>query len=285
MPELPEVETISRQLNEKLAGKKILGANILNAGSFVGVKNDLVGQTISNIDRRAKVIRIALSNGKYLIFHLKMTGQLIFIDHNFRIAGGHADHDWHTELPNSHTRIIFDFGNKQKLYFNDLRKFGWAKVVTKDEMDLYFSKYGPEPLPELDLNNLKSRAARMGRSAIKKFIMDQGVVSGIGNIYADEILFASKIHPRRLVSTITAAEWDKIAENTKDILELAISEGGTTDSDYVNADGKKGGMQDYLQVYHHTGEGCPEGCGGTIERIVVGGRGTHFCPVCQKETT
>jgi len=283
MPELPEVETIARGLHANLAGKEIVGFNVLNEGSFVGPKNQVIGQTITSVDRRAKVLRISLESSKYLLFHLKMTGQLIYIDRNKRIAGGHADHDWHAVLPNNHTRIIFDFGNDQKLYFNDMRMFGWCKLVTKDEMETYLSGYGPEPLPHIDLANLRARALRMPRSAIKKFIMDQKVISGIGNIYADETLYASHIHPRRLVSSITEAEWQSLASNTERILKQAVEMGGTTDSDYVNADGKKGGMQDYLLVYHHAGEPCPEGCGGEIERIVVGGRGTHFCPTCQKE--
>lgn len=284
MPELPEVETIAKQLNANLAGKEIVGLSVRNASSFAGKINDIVGQKITSIDRRAKVLIISLANGKYLLFHLKMTGQLIYIDHAKRIAGGHADHDWHAELPNNHTRIIFDLGNERKLYFNDLRKFGWAKVMTKRDMDDYLSKYGPEPLPKINLTKLKERAQKMKNSAIKKFLMDQSVISGIGNIYADETLFASRIHPKRLVGSITDMEWVEIAKKAEQILTLAISKGGTTDSDYVNAYGEKGGMQDYLAVYHKAGEPCPRDCGGKIEKIVVGGRGTHFCPVCQKES-
>lgn len=283
MPELPEVETIAKQLNANLAGKKIVGLSVLNAKSFWGKRSEVVGQTIVSISRRAKVLIVTLSNGKHLIIHLKMTGQLIYIDHNKRIAGGHADHDWHTELPNKHTRAVFDFGRDKKLYFNDLRKFGWIKLVTKAEMEDYFTKYGPEPLPKVDLKYLKSRAERMSKSAIKKFLMDQSVIAGIGNIYADETLYASRIHPKRLVGGLTDSEWQKIAENIQNILKLAIKKGGTTDNDYVNAYGKKGGMQDFLAVYHHTGDPCPAKCGGTIERTIVGGRGTHFCPRCQKE--
>ena len=283
MPELPEVETIAKQLNANLAGKEIVGLNVRNASSFAGKKEDIIGQKITSIARRAKVLIISLTNSRYLLFHLKMTGQLIYIDHAKRIAGGHADHDWHAELPNSHTRIIFDFGDEQKLYFNDLRKFGWAKVMTKPEMDDYLDKYGPEPLPKIDIEGLKARALRMKNSAIKKFLMDQSVISGIGNIYADETLFASRIHPKRLVGSITDKEWTEIAKNAEKILTLAVAKGGTTDSDYVNAYGQKGGMQDYLAVYHKVGEPCPNSCGGTIERTVVGGRGTHFCPRCQKE--
>lgn len=283
MPELPEVETIARGLHASLAGKEIVGLSVRNASSFVGKQKDIVGQKVKSVGRRAKVLIFELSNGKYLLFHLKMTGQLIYIDHAKRIAGGHADHDWHAELPNTHTRIIFDFGTDRKLYFNDLRKFGWARVMTTAEMDDYLAKYGPEPLPVFDLENLKERARRKPRSAIKKFLMDQNVIAGIGNIYADETLFAARIHPKRLVGSISDAEWQKIADEAQRILKLAIAKGGTTDSDYVNVNGQKGGMQDYLAVYHQAGEPCPRACGGTIERTIVGGRGTHFCPICQKE--
>jgi len=283
MPELPEVETIAIQLHVSLAGKKIVGLNVLNPKSFVGKETDVVGHKIISIHRRAKVLVFELSNGKFMLFHLKMTGQLIYVDNSRRIVGGHADHDWHAVLPNQHTRIIFDLGKDQTLFFNDMRKFGWCKVMTIAEVGEYFTKYGPEPLPKVDISYLETRALRMKSSAIKKFLMDQNVISGIGNIYADETLFASRIHPKRLVSSLTDAEWKCIADNAERILKLAISKGGTTDSDYVNAYGKKGGMQDYLAVYHHTGEPCPNKCGGVIERIVVGGRGTHFCPSCQKE--
>lgn len=285
MPELPEVETIARGLQANLAGKQIVGFTVLNEGSFVGAKGEVLGQKIVQIDRRAKVLRISLGSGKYLLFHLKMTGQLIYIDKQKRIAGGHADHDWHAELPNSHTRIIFDFGEGRTLFFNDMRMFGWCKLVSKEEMDTYLSSYGPEPLPHIDMASLRARALRMPRSMIKKFIMDQKVISGIGNIYADETLFASRVHPKRLVGSITDKEWAVLVKNTERILTQAVAMGGTTDSDYVNADGKKGGMQDYLLVYHHAGEPCPGSCEGTIKRIVVGGRGTHYCPNCQKETT
>lgn len=284
MPELPEVETITKQLSQVLAGKQIVGLSVLYGKSFAGDEAAVIGKRIKGVSRRAKVAIFTLDNGIYLLFHLKMTGQLIYIDHENRIAGGHADHDWHAELPNKHTRIIFDFGNEQKLYFNDMRKFGWCRLLTKVELDKYLADYGPEPLTaNFNVNYLKSRAAKVPKAAIKKLLMDQGVVAGIGNIYADETLYAAHIHPLRPAGSITDAEWQSIVGKAKRILAFAVSKGGTTDSNYVNAYGKKGGMQDFLQVYHHAGEPCPSSCGGKIEKIVVGGRGTHFCPTCQKE--
>jgi formamidopyrimidine-DNA glycosylase len=284
MPELPEVETITKQLSRVLADKKIVGLSVLYGKSFQGKKTEVINQKVMTVTRRAKIIIIALENGKFLLFHLKMTGQLIYINHNKRIAGGHADHDWHAELPNKHTRIIFDFGNDQKLYFNDMRKFGWCRLLTRVGLDEYLKQYGPEPLgPGFTLGYLKSRAERSGKMAIKKFLMDQTIIAGIGNIYADETLFAARIHPLRPAGTITDLEWQKIIKEAKRILAFAVTKGGTTDSDYVNAYGKKGGMQDFLKVYHHTDKECPNKCGGKIEKIKVGGRGTHFCPTCQKE--
>jgi formamidopyrimidine-DNA glycosylase len=284
MPELPEVETITKQLGNMLAGKTIVGLSVLNGNSFTGRKEEVVGHKIISVTRRAKIAIIALDNDKFLLFHLKMTGQLIYVDHKQRVAGGHADHDWHAELPNSHTRIIFDFGNEEKLYFNDMRKFGWCRVLNKNVLDAFLAGYGPEPLSSaFTPEYLKSRADRMKKIVIKKFLMDQSIVAGIGNIYADETLYAAKIHPLRPVGTISDLEWQRVVKESKRILAFAITKGGTTDSDYVNAYGKKGGMQDFLKVYHHAGEPCPSGCGGKIEKIVVGGRGTHFCPACQKE--
>ncbi len=284
MPELPEVETITKQLGSVLAGKTIVGLSVLYGKSFQGKKTEVIGQKVKTVSRRAKLAIIALENEKFLLFHLKMTGQLILVGHNKRIAGGHADHDWHAELPNKHTRIIFDFGNDQKLYFNDMRKFGWCKLLTKSELNEYLASYGPEPLDSgFTLEYLKSKAVGSSKTAIKKFLMDQSIIAGIGNIYADETLYAARIHPLRSAGSITDVEWQRIVKEAKRILAFAVTKGGTTDSDYVNAYGKKGGMQDFLKVYHHAGEPCPGGCGGKIEKIVVGGRGTHFCPACQKE--
>ena len=284
MPELPEVQTIANQLERELAGKEIVGLVVHNAKSFVGKRSDVISQKIINITRRAKVLTIKLSNKKWLLIHLKMTGQLIYVNEEIRIAGGHPDHDWHANLPNNHTRLTFEFADGSELFFNDIRKFGWCKVMGEEEMSTYFEKYGPEPLPKINLEYLKEKAVKMNKSAIKRFLMDQGVIAGIGNIYADEILFASQVHPERTAGSITDTEWQKIALNTEDILSFAIEMGGTTDSDYVNAYGVRGGMQDHLKVYHRTGEPCLKKCGGAVERIIVGGRSTHFCPNCQKES-
>lgn len=284
MPELPEVETIKRGLSERIIGKKILDIAIDNQKSFLGEPKDVIGLEIIDVQRRAKLIRIRLSNGLNLLFHLKLTGQLIVIDHNERFAGGHPSHDWHAELPNSNTRITFALSDNIKLFFNDMRKFGWCKVLKDDEVEAIYQKdYGFEPLDKgFTTEYLLSKAKRIPNRNIKQFLMDQTIAAGMGNIYTDETLFEAKISPLKKIKDITLPEWQKIIASAIKVLKLGIKHGGTTDSDYVNVDGQKGGMQNYLNVYHQTGKPCPNNCGGTVKRIVVGGRGTHYCPVCQR---
>lgn len=284
MPELPEVETIRKGLAKRIVGEKIVDVDILNAKSFQGEKDQVVGQTIDEILRRAKLVQIKLGNGKNLLFHLKLTGQLIVIDHNERFAGGHPSHDWHAKLPNSNTRIVFDFGNQLKMYFNDMRKFGWCKVLDDDQVAAIYEKdYGLEPLDrDFTPEYLIGKGKRLGGRNIKQFLMDQTIAAGMGNIYTDEALFDAKVSPLRKVRDISMVEWRQLIVSMRKVLELGLKYGGTTDSDYVDSEGKKGGMQNHLKVYHQTGTQCSCGCGGKVERIVVGGRGTHFCPNCQK---
>jgi formamidopyrimidine-DNA glycosylase len=297
MPELPEVETIKLGLEKRIVGKTIADVEICNAKSFQGDKSKVESYKVESIKRRAKVIALELSSGYYLLFHLKMTGQLIYIDRNDkRFAGGHPDHNClpadakeqllqtgHAKLPNSTTAIVFNFGDNTHLYFNDMRKFGWCKVLTDEQIEKIFNEeYGPEPFDkEFTPEYLMSRAMKIPSRKIKQFLTDQTIIAGIGNIYADESLFDARISPLRKVKDIHLSEWKKLIQSILMVLEKAIKYGGTTDSDYVDAEGKKGGMQNHLKVYHKTGLPCPAGCGGVIERITVGGRGTHFCPACQ----
>lgn len=283
VPELPEVETIKIGLSKKIIGKTISDIEIKNPKSFQGEAKEVVGSKVTDIERRAKLLRFKLSNNLNLLFHLKLTGQLIVIDHNKRFAGGHPSHDWHAKLPNSNTRIIFDLSSNVKLYFNDLRKFGWCKVLNdKDVEEIYKNDYGLEPFDKnFTVEYLLNHAKKIPNRNAKQFLMDQKIASGMGNIYTDETLFEAKLSPTRKVKDITIFEWKKLIESMKIILNRGLKYGGTTDSDYVNAEGKSGGMQDYLKVYHRTGEEC-FGCKGMVKRMVIGGRGTHYCPECQK---
>lgn len=297
MPELPEVETIRRGLQKRIVSKKIIGIEIRVSKNFVGDKEIVLGQRVVDVVRRAKVVAIKLENNNNLLFHLKMTGQLVFrqssvagsqsINHKLQtadqFAGGHPDHNWHAKLPNNTTATVFTFNDESKLFFNDLRKFGWCKILSNDKLQQIFDdEYGPEPFdPKFNAEYLMLTASKIPNRKFKQFLLDQSIIAGIGNIYADEIAFDVSIMPDRKVKDISLSEWKKIVESTRKILELAISHGGTTDSDYVNADGEKGGMQDYLKVYRKTGLLCPGDCGGVIKRMSIGGRGTHFCPKCQ----
>jgi formamidopyrimidine-DNA glycosylase len=196
MPELPEVETIKIGLATKITGCRIEKIDVETEKSFQGKVKDVTGTTILSVERRAKTIRIKLSNCLYLLFHLKMTGQLIYIEDNSRFAGGHPSHDWHDNLPNKHTRITFIFHNGSKLFFNDLRKFGWCRVVNEEELAEIDNKFGPEPFSNtLNSEYLVKRAARMPQKTVKQFIMDQEILAGVGNIYADESLFLAGILP------------------------------------------------------------------------------------------
>lgn len=289
MPELPEVETIKRGLTKRLDGKTITDIDILNAKSFIGDKSKVIKSKVESIERRAKIIRIKLSNESNLLFHLKMTGQMIY-EHSMKndreavdFAGGHPSHDWHAKLPNSNTRIIFTFNDQSKLFFNDMRKFGWCKVLTNKEVEAIYKKdYGREPLDEkFTVEYLLEKAQNIPNRNIKQFLMDQTIAAGMGNIYTDETLFDAKISPLRKVKNIKMSEWRQLILSMQKVLKLGIRYGGTTDSDYVNAEGKRGGMQDHLNVYHQTGRPCSANCGGVVKRIVIGGRGTHFCPACQ----
>lgn len=288
MPELPEVETIKIGLSKKIVGKTINDVEIKNAKSFQGEPADIIGKKIINIERRAKLIRIKLSNDLNLLIHLKLTGQLIYrqTTNSQRLtadfAGGHASHDWHAKLPNANTRIVFIFSDDAKLFFNDLRKFGWVKVLKSAAIARVFDEsFGVEPFSkEFNIQYLIMRAQKIPNRNIKQFLTDQKIIAGIGNIYADESLFDAGVMPNRKIKDIKLSEWQKIRESILKILKLGIKYGGTTDSDYVNAEGKKGGMQDHLKVYHRTGKPC-FGCSGVVHRTTIASRGTHYCPKCQ----
>lgn len=237
-----------------------------------------------------------MENNTALIFHLKMTGQLIWEkcegEKSFclrnRKGGGHPDGAWLEKLPNKHTRAIFYFDDESVLYFNDIRRFGWIKVIQRSKIKdqnygALFNNIGVEPLEgELAPEYLAEMAKRYPNRKIKQFIMDQSIIAGVGNIYADESLFEAKIKPVRLASKVTKKEWEKLIIAIQEVLKQAIDFGGSSSENFVDAFGKQGEAHEHLKVYRKTGQKCPNDCGGAIERIVIGGRGTHFCPKCQK---
>ncbi len=290
MPELPEVETIRRGLELGLTSQTIKSVEILWYKSFP-VPADLIqqivrGATVRHLDRRAKVLIIELDNDYSMLFHLKMTGQLVLEKADGeRFAGGHPTKSMRDSLPDRSTKVIFDLESGDRLYFNDFRKFGWIKLVPTAEIgyDPLVARLGPEPLSiDFTLAGFRQQLNRHKGSAIKPTILDQSTVSGVGNIYADESLHMARIHPLRLSGSLTTAESKRLFEAIKTIIALGIEHGGTSFSAYVNALGGKGDYLEHARVFRREGQACPV-CGTIINKIRVAGRGTHFCPKCQLE--
>jgi len=287
MPELPEVETIKNGLKDKIVGRTIKGVEVRVAKIFQGNVKLISGAKVKSVERRAKMLVVGLSNGYSLLVHLKMTGQLVFDsqkgDKSKRVAGGHPSDDWVKDLPSKFTHMIFNFTDGSVLYFNDLRKFGYIKVYKTDELKglKVLEDLGPEPFTmELTVNYLLRAMARRPRLKIKQLLMDQAVISGVGNIYADEALFCAGILPLRPCREVSKSELGKIIECIKKVLTTALKYRGSSENAYVDVEGRKGEMQKHFQVYQQTGRKCPR-CGGVVKRTVVGGRGTHYCPECQ----
>ena len=288
MPELPEVETVKRGLQRLIVGRKIVSVNHDNPKSFpnaaADVKNFLVNADVSEVRRRAKVLLIDLSTNYTLVIHLKMTGQLVFVDDNSRFGAGHPNDSLINNLPDKSTRVTFDFTDGSHLYFNDQRKFGWVRLLPTPEVPNidFMKKVGPEPL-EADFTAMEfiSRFKRRPRTSIKAAILDQTVIAGVGNIYADESLWGAKIHPKRLVESITDQEFKDLYTEVRAVMNLSIEKGGSTNRNYVNAEGKKGSYMDFARVFRREGLPCPR-CGTEIIKIKVAGRGTHICPHDQR---
>jgi formamidopyrimidine-DNA glycosylase len=289
MPELPEVETIRAGLAKLLPGKVVKDVWYDWDKSFPNAPADvarfLVGSTIEKVRRRAKVLIVELSGGWALIIHLKMTGQLVFVSDKKRFGAGHPSKELVGELPAKTTHVVIDFTDGSKLFFNDQRKFGWMRLMPAIEIPEidFFKKVGPEPLDDdFTVDRFIERLMRRKNSNIKAVLLDQTVIAGVGNIYADESLWGAKIHPATLVSKVPKAKLVMLYNSLRDVLQLSIQKGGSTDKNYVDAEGKKGSYLSYANVFRKEGQPCPR-CGTPIEKIRVAGRGTHFCPHCQKD--
>lgn len=287
MPELPEVETVRRGLSELIIGKQILSATSDTPKSFpntaADVRQFMIDAKVTAVRRRAKVLLIDLSSDYSLVIHLKMTGQLVYVDEQARFGAGHPNDSLVNALPDKSTRVTMSFNDDSKLFFNDQRKFGWVKLLpTAEIVNLPFmQKVGPEPLDlHFTAKQFRERFTRRARTSIKAAILDQSVVAGVGNIYADESLWGAKIHPKRLVGSITDAEFELLYTDVRAVMNLSIEKGGSSNRNYVNAEGKRGSYMDFANVFRREGLPCPR-CGTTIEKLRVAGRGTHICPFCQ----
>lgn len=289
MPELPEVETIRRDLARKLKGRCIRSVTVgpakVTTPRGAAFQRLVAGAVVRGVRRRGKLLLfdLALSRGvaAMMLVHLKMTGQLVLTHKQKLIFGGHAIVGV-SRVPNKYTHVTFHFTNADTLYFNDLRRFGYVKLVKPEEAKRVESTYGVEPLARaFTLSAFELVLRRRSRTTIKAALLDQRGVAGIGNIYADEACFRAHVKPSRRVATLSAAEQRSLWQAIKSVLVLSIKYRGTSFNTYVDAAGKTGGFWSHRFVYGRGGEQCRR-CGTVLKRIVVVGRGTVYCANCQK---
>lgn len=313
MPELPEVETVRSGLSRLIVKKIIRSISHDNPKSFPNplseVEQFALGGRVVAVRRRAKVLMIDLSSDYTFVVHLKMTGQLVWIDNtsrqasfrgrgdddgltssssggvspSLRFGAGHPNSSLVGELPDKSTRVVIEFNDGSHLYFNDQRKFGWMRLmptISVPEID-FMKRVGPEPLEDAFTGEvLFERLQRRKNTGIKAAILDQSVLAGVGNIYADESLWGARLHPAIPVKNLTKKQVNLLASEIKYVLNLAIEKGGSTDRNYLDAEGKKGSYLSFARVFRREGQACTR-CGSVIEKTRVAGRGTHVCPLCQ----
>jgi len=252
-------------MGRQFTGVRVGWENLVATPSVEEFEQGLAGQRILGLKRRGKYLVFALSGGGSLIIHLRMTGRLMIVNSDDEL--------------DKHDHLIFELDDGRELRFNNMRKLG--RVYLVDDEDEIVGKLGPEPL-DADFTPADFAALLSGRRGkIKSLLLNQQFMAGVGNIYADEALFAARVHPERLADTLTAGEIECLYHAIRQVLAQGIQNRGTTFSDYLDADGKKGRNQENLRVFRRASQPCPR-CRTPIERTVVGGRGTYFCPRCQK---
>jgi len=282
MPELPEVETIRRQLKEVLVGKTISKIEVLRAKSFAGDPKSLIGRKIKDIQRKSKVIEVSFEDHEKMVtVHLKMTGQLVFVDGEMRVSGGHPTADWVNGLHSKHTRVVWTFDDGSKLFFNDMRVFGWMKLVERTQ-ELKNSRYQvPDVIDKDFTEDYLFNVLKRSKKAVKLVLLDQDKVGGLGNIYVCDALFLAGIRPDRRTESLNKSEVMRLHKAIVKVINLGIKFGGASLSNYVDVSGLGGTYQDHFLVYKREGEKCLN-CNEIIRKIKLGGRGTFFCPSCQK---
>jgi formamidopyrimidine-DNA glycosylase len=288
MPELPEVETVVRQLEPEVEGHRIEQLEVLDARWSRPVPPAKLGKavsgaTIEGLGRRGKYILMRLDGARTLVMHLRMTGNLILREGDEMLdpSEGRRLYESERSTEERHLRARFVLDDGRELWFTDPRRFGEAFLLADNGLDERFARLGVEPFsPEFTAAALSEMAA--GRTApLKSFLLDQSKVAGVGNIYADEALFRAELHPLSPAGSMKAEHLEALRDAIVAALEAGIEAGGSSIDDYRDARGEKGSMQDEFLVHTREGEDCHR-CGGTIVRIVVGGRSTYFCPSCQK---
>ena len=283
MPELPEIETIKREAQRVLKGRKILRVEILDTKPVRWQEKDFCSLkgSIKNIRRFGKILVFDLSSGKSILIHLKLTGQLVYQEGEKKVAGGHYEKG-SLQVPNKFTRLIFHL-DKGTLYFNDLRKFGYLKLVPTNRVGetKEIKELGPEPLSSDFSLQYFSDLLRRTKRAVKIVLMDQKKISGVGNIYANEALFWAKIRPDRPANSLSPKEIKALYQALKKVLKKGIELKGASENTYVDLFGRKGRFMEKVAVYQRDGQPCPL-CGMKIKKITLGGRSAYFCPHCQK---
>lgn len=276
MPELPEVETIKRHLRELVVGSLITQVEVLDPGlveqpSTEEFESELEGDRISGTRRRAKHLVVELDSGNFLVFQLKIGGQLLLVPP--------------VEEPKTALMLVLHLDGNRRLFLRDETRFTRSRLLDAEELEARLSALGPEPLEEeFRRNGVDYLQANLSsrRAQIKPLLLDQKVVSGIGNIYVDEILYDARLHPRRKASTLSGEEWGRLHAAIIENLVAGVEHRGTTVRLYKDVLGRPGEHQNYLRVFEKQGRPCPE-CEGKVVREKVGGRPTHFCPSCQRE--
>lgn len=280
MPELPEVETLRLGLEKYLIGHKILDVKVNVSKIFQGNAKNVIGAKVKEIKRVGKGLIIELDNGFDLAIHLKLTGQVIYRDN--KTADLKLSNKVGGQLPNKFTHVIFTLSDNAFLFYNDVRRFGWIKVIKDSELKTlpFFKEMGPEPFKDLTLEKFEKILSKSS-IAIKVILMDQKRIGGIGNIYANDALFLAGINPRKPAKEINKNEAKKLYEAILTVLKNGLKYGGASDVDFINVLGQEGKYQDYFLAYGKQGQKCSL-CSGVIEKIQLGGRGTYFCPKHQK---
>lgn len=279
MPELPEVETIRLGLQKYLVGHTIEDVVVNLRKQLSGDPATVIGAKILEVKRFGKGLVIDLANGYSITIHVKMTGQMLYKAEG--TVSGKEKIDI-LSLPDKYTHVIFKLDRGAELYYRDVRQFGWIKIVKSDSVasQPYFKSLGREPLKDLTCEHFALLLANR-KTPIKLLLMDQKHIAGIGNIYANDALYLAGIHPTRPSNSLKKEEQKKLFEAIETVLQKGISVGGASEWSYVDALGKAGNYQDFFKVYRKQGTICTK-CGTTIETIKMGGRGTFFCPSCQK---
>ncbi len=274
MPELPEVETIKLQLEKYVLGSIVKSIEAINKKYAIDTEN-VIDKKIIGVRRFAKQLSIDLENGYSVMIHVKMTGQLIYKgsrlkdnDISKKVIGG---------LGGKHTHLVFHL-NDGDLYYNDVRQFGWVKVVKSESSTE--NNFAPEPFKDLTLEYFQKLLSKSKRN-IKVLLMDQSKIGGVGNIYANDALWASRISPKRIASSLATNEQQKLYDSIHAVLKSGLKYGGASELAFVTPDGKEGEYQNHTLVYGHTGEICNSCKSSKIEKFFLGGRGTYFCPKCQ----